>query len=81
MNPTEEQPHDQLQAAASMATGLIFLLGRTLINADRHPDSGPGRDEKEGIEVLMLEVGGQLTKAVDRITTIEPTEIQFPAAR
>lgn len=65
MNPTCEDPFDQLETGVSQSIGLSFLLARTLKNADAHPGAGIGSHEKEGIEVLMIEVGTQLRNAAD----------------
>lgn len=76
MNPTEEHPFDELKTSASMAIGLTFLLGRTLIDSDRHRDAGPGRHEKEGIEFLIIEVGSRLRQTADRINEMTAAEFR-----
>jgi hypothetical protein len=76
MNTQEEHPFDELETAASMAIGTIFLFGRTLSNCDAHPSGGPGRHEKEGIEVLMLEVGDRLRKATNSIRDMTAEQLR-----
>ena len=79
MNPTEEHPLDELETSASMAIGLSFLLGRALIDSDRHRDAGPGRHEKEGIEFLIIEVGNRPRQTTDRINEMTAAEFRSHA--